>query len=83
HRNGLEHLEKIRHYETNFLPWRRAMQESLITGKTLKEIMDTNTYDNYKATMALYLAPNSIHNHGRFCCAYCEYVFPDQWLLEK
>ena len=45
--------------------------------------MGANAYDSYKATMGLYLAPTSVHNHGRFCCAYCELVFADQWLLEK
>jgi hypothetical protein len=49
----------------------------------MKEIMGNNGYDNYKATMALYLAPNSLSNRGRFCCAYCELVFTDQWSLEK
>ncbi|CAF3359818.1 unnamed protein product [Rotaria sp. Silwood1] len=83
HLNGLDHLEQFRHYQTSFLPWRRAMQESLINGKSMKEIMGTNIYDDYKATMALYLAPNSLANRGRFCCAYCELVFTDQWALEK
>ncbi|UJR36526.1 hypothetical protein I4U23_029247 [Adineta vaga] len=83
HQNGETHLEKLRHYQTEFLPWRRAMQESLMTGKSMKEIMGPSAYDNYKSTMALYLAPDSIHNHGRFCCAYCEQAFPDQWLLEQ
>ncbi len=45
--------------------------------------MGNDAYDNYKATMALYLAPNSLSNHGRFCCAYCELIFTDQWSLEK
>jgi hypothetical protein len=49
----------------------------------MKEIMGNDAYDNYKATMALYLAPNSLSNHGRFCCAYCELIFTDQWSLEK
>ncbi len=49
----------------------------------MKEIMGNNVYDNYKATMALHLAPNNLANRGRFCCAYCEIIFPDQWLLEK
>jgi len=49
----------------------------------MKEIMGDNDYDNYKATMAVYLAPNNLHIHERFCCAYCERVFPDQWILEK
>jgi hypothetical protein len=45
--------------------------------------MDKNTYDNYKTTMALYLAPNSLFNRGRFCCAYCEVILTNQWSLEK
>lgn len=45
--------------------------------------MGNNVYDNYKATMALYLAPNSLCSRGRFCCAYCELIFTDQWALEK
>jgi hypothetical protein len=36
--------------------------------------MDKNTYDNYKTTMALYLAPNSLFNRGRLT---------NQWSLEK
>lgn len=49
----------------------------------MKDIMGATAYADYKAIMACYLAPNSIHNHGRFCCAYCEVTFFDQWLLEQ
>jgi hypothetical protein len=45
--------------------------------------MDGSVYEEYKTIMALYLAPNSLSNRGRFCCAYCELVFTDQWALEK
>ncbi|CAF0941192.1 unnamed protein product [Adineta ricciae] len=83
HQNSEKHLEKVRHYQTELLPWRRAMQESFITGKPMKDIIGATAYADYRATMAYYLAPNSIHNHGRFCCAYCELTFFDQWLLEQ
>lgn len=49
----------------------------------MKEIMSSQGYEEYKATMAAYLAPNSLSNRGRFFCAYCELAFPDQWALEK
>lgn len=49
----------------------------------MKEIMGDIAYENYKTTMGLYLAPNSLSNRGRFCCAYCEIVLTDQWALEK
>lgn len=49
----------------------------------MKDILDPKSYDNYKATMALYLTPNNLCNRGRFCCAYCEMIFTDQWSLEK
>jgi hypothetical protein len=45
--------------------------------------MGNSVYDNYKATMALYLAPDNLCSRGRFCCAYCELIFIDQWTLEK
>jgi hypothetical protein len=45
--------------------------------------MGSSAYDNYKATMALYLSPNNLVQRGRFCCGYCELVFTDQWFLEK
>jgi hypothetical protein len=45
--------------------------------------MNKDAYDNYKSTMALYLAPNSLCNRGRFCCAYCEVILTNQWALEK
>ena len=45
--------------------------------------MGTDDYGHYKTTMAFYLAPNTLSNRGRFCCAYCELVFTDQWSLER
>ncbi|CAF1539825.1 unnamed protein product [Rotaria magnacalcarata] len=83
HLNGLDHLENFRHYQTTFLPWRLAMQTALINGKSMKEIMGNDAYENYKRTMASYLVPTSLSNRGRFCCAYCEVVLTDQWALEK
>lgn len=49
----------------------------------MKDILDPTTYDQYKATMALHLTPNTLCNRGRFCCAFCEMIFTDQWTLEK
>ena len=49
----------------------------------MKETLGPKSYDNYKATMGLYLTPNNLCNRGRFCCAYCEMIFTDQWSLEK
>lgn len=49
----------------------------------MKDIVDSTSYDHYKSTMAVYLTPNNLCNRGRFCCAYCEMIFTDQWALEK
>ena len=49
----------------------------------MRELMGSPAYEDYKVSMALYLAPNTISNRGRFCCAYCELLFTDQWTLEK
>lgn len=49
----------------------------------MKEILDQTKYDQYKSTMALHLTPNTLCNRGRFCCAFCEMIFTDQWSLEK
>lgn len=57
--------------------------EAIFHGKTLKETMNEQNYDQYKQTMSIYLAPDSFSQRGRFCCAHCELIFSDQWSLEK
>ncbi|CAF1331604.1 unnamed protein product, partial [Didymodactylos carnosus] len=83
HLEDPKHIQNFANYENTFLPWRKTMQTSLLTGKSFKDLLGPNLYKEYKQTLGFYCAPTEFLNRGRFMCAYCEQLFHDQWLLEK
>ncbi|CAF0820838.1 unnamed protein product [Didymodactylos carnosus] len=83
HLEDPKHIRNFSDFKNAFLPWRKIMHMSLLTGKPFKNLMGPNLYEEYKQTLGFYCAPTEFVNRGRFMCAYCEQLFHDQWLLEK